>query len=155
MRIQLENHYLIPLIPFLQGMKLKGAQSRARSKFLNLAMDAYAALHESELELLKDYAVLDEAGNLKISGDSAGGERFTLRDAEAAQEYRIEHEKLFTEVAEIEGGTYTSHLELMRQILADYDEELDGENASLYDALCDAFDVGFYKTEGVDNHAER
>jgi hypothetical protein len=28
----------------------------------------------------------------------------------------------------------------MRGILADYDEELDGDNAALYDALCDAFE---------------
>ena len=91
MQIKLKNHYLVPLIPFLQGMQLKGERSRARSKFLALAMTAYASLHESE-------------------------------------------------VAEIEGGTYTAHLALMRQILAEYNEDLDGESAALYDALCDAFE---------------
>jgi len=140
MRIKLENHYLIPLIPFLRGMKLKGERSRARSKFLALAAEAYAALHESELELLKEYAALDGDGNpMPASGGAEGS--FTLRDAEAAREYRAEHEKLFTEVAEIEGGTYTAHLALMRRILADYDEELTGDDAALYDALCDAFDA--------------
>ena len=141
MKIQLQNQYLIPLIPFLKEMKLKGERSRARSKFLALAMEAFAALHESELELLREYAVLDADGNPKVTGDGTDGDRFTLRDAAAAREYMAEREKLFTEVAEIEGGTYTEHLALMRQILADYDEELDGENAALYDALCDAFDA--------------
>ena len=59
---------------------------------------------------------------------------------ETAREYLIERDKLFSEIAEIEGGTYTAHLELMRQILADYDENLSGETAVLYDALWDAFE---------------
>ena len=137
MRITLKNQYLIPLIPFLRGMKLKGERSRARSKFLSLALEAYASLHESELELLKEYAVLDSEGNPKTAGDGS----FSLRD-EFVKEYFVEHDKLFNEVAEIEGGTYAEHLALMRQILLNYDEELDGENAALYDALCDAFEEG-------------
>ena len=134
MKIKLKNQHIITLIPFLQNMKLRGERSRARSKFLALAMDYYYSLHESEVELLKEYAVLDENGEPK-----QGENGFTLK-SETALEYLTERDKLFSEVAEIEGGTYTSHLELMRQILADYDEELDGDNAALYDALCDAFE---------------
>jgi hypothetical protein len=136
MHIKLKNHHLIPLVPFLKDMKLKGEKSRARSKFLNIAMEAYAALHESEVDLLKDYAVLGEDGEPLT--DAEGG--FTLRE-DAAKEYLAEREKLFFEEAEIEGGTYSEHLSMMRQILSDYDEDLDGENAALYDALCDAFDA--------------
>ena len=142
MRIQLKNHYLVPLIPFLRGMKLKGERSRARSKFLVAAMEAYASLHESEVELLKEYAVLDGEGNPKATADGS----FSLKEG-STNEYHTEHEKLFNEVAEIEGGTYAGHLTLMRQILMEYEEELDGENAALYDALCDAFE------EGVNGHA--
>jgi len=140
MRIKLQNQHIVTLIPFLQGLKLKGERSRARSKFLSLAMESYYSLHESEVELLKEYAELDEAGEPK-QGESG----FILKK-ETAMEYLVERDKLFTEIAEIEGGTYTSHLELMRQILADYDEELDGDNAALYDALCDAFE-GVSKNE--------
>jgi hypothetical protein len=147
MRIKLQNRYLVPLIPFLQGMKLRGEQSRARSKFLALAMEAYADLHESELELLKEYAVPDADGNPKMAED--GG--FTLKE-DTAREYLAERDKLFSEVAEIEGGTYTAHLALMRQILADYDEDLDGENAALYDALCDAFDDAAAPEKGGGGH---
>jgi len=70
MRIHLKNHHLVPLVPFLQGMNLKGERSRARSKFLTLALEAYTALHESELDLHSystfinslmsgDYVILD------------------------------------------------------------------------------------------------
>jgi hypothetical protein len=135
MKIKLENKHIITLIPFLQGLKLKGERSRARSKFLALTMTSYESLHLSEVELLKEYAVLDESGEL-LQTDGA----FTLKE-ETALEYHIEREKLFSEIAEIEGGTYTAHLELMRQILADYDEDLSGETASLYDALWDSLEV--------------
>jgi hypothetical protein len=137
MQIKLQNRYIITLIPFLQGMKLRGERSRARSKFLALTMDVYHSLHESEVELLREYAVLDDGGEPKQKADGS----FTIRE-NVLKEYVVEREKLFSEIAEIEGGTYVQHFELMRQILADYDEELDGENAALYDALCDAFEVG-------------
>ena len=117
-----------------RGMKLKGERSRARSKFLTLAMIAYNDLHESELELLKEYAVLDDDGNPKAAENGT----FTLKE-ETVKEYIVERDKLFSEIAEIEGGTYTAHLTVMKQILADYDDELDGDTAALYDALWDAF----------------
>jgi len=135
MHIKLQNRYIVTLIPFLEGMKLKSEKSRARSKFLALAAEAYASLHDSELDLLREYAVQDERGEPRQ--DESG--KFTLRD-NTAREYMVERDKLFSEVAEIEGGTYTAHLSLMRQALAEYDGELEGDNAALYDALCDAFD---------------
>jgi hypothetical protein len=142
MRIKLKNHHLVTLIPFLQGMKLKGERSRARSKFLDIAMKAYASLHESELALTKEYAVLDERGDPKVTENG----NFVF-DKDAIKDYLTEREKLFNEVAEIEGGTYAEHFTLMRQILLEYDETLDGDNAALYDALCDAFE------DGVSGHA--
>jgi len=152
MRIQLKNHHLIALIPFLRSIKLKGERSRARSKFLGLALEAYAALHESEVDLLREYAVLDGKGNPKAAVDGS----FSLRE-ESVQEYLAEREKLFNEVAEIEGGTYTEHLKLMRRILLEYDDELDGDTAAMYDALCDAFDQaigdGTPREEGESVHA--
>ena len=134
MKIKLQNKYLPTLIPFLNGLKLRGEKSRARSKFLALASNACLSFHESELALLQEYAVLDNDGNPLTDKDCG----FTIRDG-FMKEYLSEREKLFNEIAEIEGGTYTSHLELMREILADYDEVLDGENAALYDALWDSF----------------
>ena len=148
MRIKLQNRYIIPLVPFLQNIKLKGEKSRARSKFLALATAAYNALHQSEVELLKEYAVLDEAGNPAENGDGS----FNLKE-ETKKEYFTERQKLFEEEAEIEGGTYTAHLALMRQILAEYDEVLDGEEAALYDALWDAFAETDKTEKGEESHA--
>jgi hypothetical protein len=135
MKVKLQNRHIPTLVPFLEGMKLRGERSRARSKFLEMSMKAYYALHDSELELLKEYGKLDENGEPLRNED--GG--FTLKK-ETALEYLTERDKLFSEVAEIEGGTYTSHFELMKKILSEYDEDLEGERAALYNALCDAFE---------------
>jgi hypothetical protein len=135
MKLKLENRYVALLVPFLQGMRLKGAQSRARSKLLNLAIEAYGSLHESELELLREFAVLGEDGEPVMDED--GG--FTLKDGRA-REYLAERGRLFSEVAEIEGGTYASHLAAMREVLLGYDGEMSGDDAALYDALMDAFE---------------
>jgi hypothetical protein len=135
MKIKLQNRYVVSLVPFLQGMKLRGAESRARSKLLGLAMDVYGSLHESELELLREFAVCDGNGEPQMAEDGS----FSLKDGNAAG-YLTERDRLFSEVAEIEGGTYTTHLEVMRQVLADYDGELSGDEAALYDALMDAFE---------------
>ena len=135
MKIKLQNKFLPTLIPLLQGMKLKGEQSRARSKFLALAMNAYYSLHDSEIELLKEYAILDKLG--EPLSDKEGG--FTIKE-DCLQEYFTERGKLFSEVAELQGATYTKHIELMRRILLDYDEELCSDNAALYDALLDAIE---------------
>jgi len=61
MKLKLANKHLILLVPFLQGLKLKGERSRARSKFLALAMISYESLHLSEVELLREYAVLRQS----------------------------------------------------------------------------------------------
>jgi hypothetical protein len=135
MRIRLQNRHLVALIPFPEGMKLKGEMSRARSKFLTLVMASYGALHESELELLREYAICDAQGEPRMADDGS----FSLKDGNA-KEYMAERTKLFDEVAEIEGGTYTTHMEAMQAILAGYDGELAGEEAGMYDALMDAFE---------------
>jgi hypothetical protein len=135
MKISLENKYIVPLVPFLEEMKLKGEQSRARSKFVKLVYAAFAELHESEVDLVKEFAVTGEDGEPVCSEDGS----FTLRNG-AAKDYAQQRAKLFSEVAEIEGGTYTSHLKAMHQILLDYGGELSGEDAELYDALCEAFE---------------
>ena len=75
-KIKLQNKFLPTLIPFLRGMKLKGEQSRARSKFLALAMTAYYSLHDNEIELLKEYAILDKNG--EPLSDKDGG--FTIKE---------------------------------------------------------------------------
>lgn len=135
MKINLENFYLVPSINFLQALKLKGAQSRSRSKLVKLLTQSLTTLQEDERKLVEEYGHLDENGEV-VKNDQ--GEVDIQPDRKA--EWQQEHRKLLNEVAEIEGGTYVNHIDDCRQILLDYDGEMSGQDAEAYDALLDAFE---------------
>lgn len=132
----IENRYLPVLVPFLEGMKLAGAQSRARSKLLNMAVAAYKALGESELELVKEYAVCDNTGQPVLAEDGS----FELKNPEQSAAYFTAREQLLAEASELNGATYKEHLPQLQSLLADYQEVLSGDEAAVYDHLCDMVD---------------
>lgn len=136
MKIILANEILSPSVNFLGTVKLKGKDSRARTKLVNLLTNQVRELQESEQALIDEYAKTDENGkqekvengNVKINPNRA-------------KEYLAEHSKLMLEQVEIEGGTYVNHIDDCEKILNDYDGELEGANAQAYDDLLDAFEA--------------
>lgn len=134
MKINLQNSYLVPSINFLQSIKLKGKESRSRSKLVKLLTKSLKALQEDENTLLDQYGerdgegefVKEENGNIKVI---------------KKVEWQKEHRELLETIAEIEGGTYVNHIDDCKKILDDYDGELDGASAEAYDALLDAFEA--------------
>ena len=135
MKINLENLYLVPSINFLQSIKLKGAQSRSRSKLVKLLTKSLTTLQEDERKLVEEYGRIDENG--EPVKDEQGN--IDIQPAKEA-EWLKEHSELLNEIAEIEGGTYVNHINDCKQILTDYDGELSGQEAEAYDALLDAFE---------------
>lgn len=143
MKIILENSYLVPAINFLQGLKLKGKDSRSRSKLVKLINQGLTSLQESEQQLLNDYADKDEKGNVIFVEDSKA------KISPINQiEFNKEHKALLKEKAEIEGGTYVNHIDDCHKILDDYKGELSGVDAEVYDVLLDAFENDQTKKEG-------
>lgn len=144
MKIELENSYLVPSINLLQSLKLKGAQSIARSKLVKLLTKSLESLQEAEQSLINEYGERED--NSKPVGDdnplmhSSDGNAKLQPDR--LEEYRTEHNKLMKEVAEIEGGTYVNHIDDVSHIIDDYanDTELDGADAEAYFALHEAFE---------------
>lgn len=136
MEFTLDNKYLVPTANFLQTIKLKGADSRARSKLVKLLASAAKELEESEMALLEEFGVKDDDG--KLVSDSTGTGYSLV--AETSNEYHKQHNVLLNEKAEINGGTYVNHIDKMLDILLAYEEELDGQNAEVYDALIDAME---------------
>lgn len=134
MNIKLENQYLAPAINFLQQLKLKNSQSRARSKLVKLLTKQVEELQESEMALIEEFGVLGEDGK-PIYSD--GG--YTI-DTQKHDAYRIAANQLHGEQAEIIGGTYVSHLGELLTILNEYEGELEGIDAQVYDILLDAFE---------------
>lgn len=136
MKIILANEVLAPSVNFLQSVKLKGKNSRARSKLVKLLTKQFKELQESEQDLIDEYAKIGENGKQEKSEN--GNAKI---DPDRAKEYLAEHNKLMAEKVEIEGGTYVNHIDDCQKILEDYDGELEGQNAQAYDALLDAFEA--------------
>ena len=134
MKLKIKNMYLVPAHNFMSEMKLKGADSRARSKLLKLIKTAVESLGESERELIEEYGEKDTDGKLIEDG---GSYRIP---AESRTAYVKEYKKLMEEVAEIAGGTYVDHIDKLERILSDCDMELEGVNAEVYDILLDALE---------------
>lgn len=141
MKINLQNSYLVPSINFLQGIKLKGKESRSRSKLVKLLTKALKDLQEDENTLLDQYGERDDDG--EFVKEENGNIKVTKK-----AEWQKEHRELLETIAEIEGGTYVNHIDDCKKILDDYDGELDGVNAETYDALLDSFEAAKKEKEG-------
>lgn len=142
MEIKLQNKYIVPGANFLQTIKLKGADSRARSKLVKLLAVAAKELEDAEMELLEEFGVKGEDG--KLLPDSTGTGYNLI--AETSADYHKQHNILLDEWAEISGGTYVNHIDKVLEILNNYDGELDGKDAEVYDELLNAMEES--KEEG-------
>lgn len=128
MKITLKNKELAPAINFLQGLKLKNADSRHRSKLVKLLVKAFEELSEEEQELLKKHDLLDSEGAIKESEE---------QDINKAKKFKKEQSVLMDEEVVIEGGMYAKNIDELPRILNEIDVELDGNEAEIYDRLLD------------------
>lgn len=126
----------VPLaVQFLRGLSLSGSQSRARSKLVKQLAEALNAASEDEIELYKQYSETDAAGEL-VKDDQG---RF-ITPPEKQAELNSEHEKLMAEPIVIDGGMYAEQIAGLQQVLADYDGQLSGDDAQIYDRILDEFE---------------
>lgn len=134
-KLNVKNNELVPMVTLLSKMDLKNAKSRARSKTISVFKNALTGLSDSEKELFKQYCELDESGEPKTNEQ---GSYIPIKGKE--KELNDAHAELLNEAVVLEGGTYVHNLDLMPDILANLDMTLSGEEAIVYDRLCDEFD---------------
>ncbi len=126
----------VPLaVQFLRGLSLSGSHSRARSKLVKQLAEALKAASEDEIELYKQYSETDAAGEL-VKDDQG---RF-ITPPEKQAELNAEHEKLMAEPIVIDGGMYAEQIAGLQQVLSDYDGQLSGDDAQIYDRILDEFE---------------
>lgn len=131
MIITLKNIELPTAINFLQGMTLKAADSRHRSKLVKLLTRAYDEFSKEEKELMGKFDLLDENGNLLDESN---------RDLEKVSKYNEEQKILATEEVIIQGGMFAKNIDQMQRILEEFEGELSGQEAEIYDRLLDEFE---------------
>ncbi|WP_278529567.1 DUF1617 family protein [Enterococcus asini] len=133
MKIELKNKELAPAINFLQSLNLKAKDSRCRSKLVKIINEAYEDLGKEELNLMQESGVADESGVLIKESD---------RDPKKVTEFKKDQTALMDELVVIEGGLYAKNIDEIPRILAEYDGEMSGVDAEIYDRLLDEFEKG-------------
>ncbi|WP_342515407.1 DUF1617 family protein [Sutcliffiella sp. FSL R7-0096] len=133
MKIQISYNYVAGIASFLINLKLKGKQSRHRTRLANLLIEKNKQIAEEELELIKEYAGVNENGapNKKENGN------FDIEDVAG---FKQQQEELLSEKFIIEGGDHHGMLKTVKAIVLDYDGEVAGSEAFAYDHICEAFE---------------
>ena len=131
MKINLKNKELAPSINFLQSLNLKAKDSRHRSKLVKIINEAYKELGEEEAKLMKDNGLADDEGVLIDE---------SKRDPKKVAVFNKEQATLMDEVVVIEGGMYAKNIDEIPRILNEFEGEISGVDAEIYDRLLDEFE---------------
>lgn len=131
MKISIKNKDILQAIEFMKSIPLKGTDSRHRTKFVKLLQKADDDFSESEKELLKEYNLLDEEDNLLKA------EKQNEKDV---KDFSVPQKELYDEEVVIEGGQYANNINEIPRILNEYEGEMTGAEAEIYDTLLDEFE---------------
>lgn len=124
------------LIAFYQlatVVKAKGKQSRAVTKFGKLLLEKCTELQDDEKELIAQYFEVKEDGN--ANKDDIG--QPILLGGASESEYNSEWVNLHDEPTVIDITEYQPYLESLIKGLEEWDQELSGTDAIIYDELLD------------------
>lgn len=132
MKIKIQNIYLVHVYNLMHGLKLKGQQSRARSKFMKLLERKMKEYQEEMDEIVKRYAKLDDDENPIINDG-----KYTILDIKG---YQKELTEVQEEYAAIDYSEFTSQVSIVESIMNGLEDELEGDTAEAYDHLLDAFE---------------
>ncbi|ANZ98104.1 hypothetical protein BFC20_10505 [Brochothrix thermosphacta] len=135
MKIEFYNAELKPMIEMLMGVKAKGRNSRAVSKFVKLISTKFETYAKDEQELLKEYCLVDDSGELVTT--TKEGNTFVSWLPGKQPDAVIAQNELANEKNVIDLTEYEPHLKHLIVALDESDAFLSGVEAQLYDLLLD------------------
>ena len=106
-------------------------------------MEGQNDFEEQLKELRKEHCHLDEDGEPKKTAD---GKRWDVKDEDA---FIADQEELFEETYTLEGGNVSGYLKTMKDVLLECEMEWSGQDAELYDLLCDELEKEAEDTKGA------
>ena len=133
MQVKIQYKYVVEVINFLSNISLKGKQSIHRTRFIKLLNEKLKQISEEELELVKEFTGVDEEGNPKKNEMG----NFDIKDAAGFLKQQKEY---FQECYVIEGGDAHGMLKTMKSVIENYDQELSGKDAEVFEHLFTAFE---------------
>jgi len=138
MIIKMKNSVLDGYIVFLSDLKLKAKDSRMRTRFIKILQDKLELLVKEEDTLKKEHAKIDENGDIIYNetkmpdGENVKG--FMVKNIE---KYNADLSELLNEDFVIEiNEERLEMIETVKEAVFNYDLELSGKEASIYDSLC-------------------
>ena len=127
------KHKLINFYQLISDVKAKGRQSRAITKFRKLLTEKLAELQDDEKLLIAQYYEVDDEGNAKKDDEG----NLVLLDDAILEDYDAEWDDLHAESVVIDLTEYHPYLTHLISGLLDWNQELSGADAVIYDELLD------------------
>lgn len=128
---------MIYFYQLISAVKARGRQSRAITKFGKLLTEKLGELQEDEKELIAQYYEVDKDGNAKKDDDG----NLVLRDGAIIEDYDAEWDDLHAESVVIDLTEYHPYLTHLISGLLDWNQELSGADAVIYDELLDLLET--------------
>lgn len=129
--MEIKNGEITAYVKFLQKLNLKSRASRGRTKLIKL-LDKKIDEFNADLNSVRDeFFKKDDKGHF-VQDDNG---KLVIKDGVSVGEAQAEADKLTNENAVILLDEYEQQIKAMYQALDEYDGELSGTDATIYDDL--------------------
>ena len=130
MKMEIKNGEITAYVEFLQKLNLKSRASRGRTKLIKLLEKKINEFNMDLNSLRDEYFKKDEQGQfIQENG------KLVVKDGVSIAEAQSEADELNNENAVILLDEYEQQIKAMYQALDEYDGELSGTDATIYDDL--------------------
>ena len=129
--MEIKNGEITAYVTFLEKLNLKSRASRGRTKLIKL-LDKKIDEFNADLNSVRDeFFKKDDKGHF-VQDDNG---KLVIKDGVSVGEAQAEADKLTNENAVILLDEYEQQIKAMYQALDEYDGELSGTDATIYDDL--------------------
>ena len=130
LKMEIKNGEITAYVTFLEKLNLKSRASRGRTKLIKLLEKKINEFNMDLNSLRDEYFKKDEQGQfIQENG------KLVVKDGVSVGEAQAEADKLTNENAVILLDEYEQQIKAMYQALDEYDGELSGTDATIYDDL--------------------
>ena len=130
LKMEIKNGEITAYVEFLQKLNLKSRASRGRTKLIKLLQKKIDEYNADIASLRDEYFKKDDKGNFVQENGT-----LVVKDGVSVGEAQAEADKLTNENAVILLDEYEQQIKAMYQALDEYDGELSGTDATIYDDL--------------------
>lgn len=138
MQVKLKNNVISKTIELLIKLKLKGKQSRHRSRLVQLLNEHIKQVAKEEMELIKEHSNLDKNDEPIIITKENGEQHYDVKDVQALAK---DKDELLNEEFIVDGANNKDMINTVKTVLEECNESFSGTDATLYLYLCDAFGI--------------